>query len=60
MKKSIKQAAKKNTATNNKNKRGVAAKAGYKEEVYDDERQDSYQKSEAEKNKKKNTAGPED
>ena len=61
MKKSIKNAAKKNSPTNKKNTRPFTAKGnGYKEEVYNPEEQKNYQKSAAGKNKEENTAGPED
>ena len=61
MKKSIQQTAKKSNSTSKKNvKPFTTIKGGYKEEVYNHEQQKAYQKSEAAKNKKENTAGPED
>ena len=58
MKKSIKQSPK-STASIKKNKRSNSNKhKGYKEEVYDDEQQKDYDKSELAKNNKKNTSGP--
>ncbi len=61
MKKSIEKGAKKSTTTGKKNvKPFTAIKGGYKEEVYNHEQQKAYQKSDAAKNKKENTAGPED
>ena len=60
MKKAIKQAQKKNNAsTNKKNARPFTAKkSGYKEDVYNSEEQDSYQKSDIAETNKKNTSGP--
>ena len=61
MKKTIKQAAKKDTSANKTDTRPFTSKGkGYKEEIYNHEEQVNYQKSKAAKNKAKNTAGPED
>ncbi len=59
MKKSIKQSSKTPSASNKKNTRTNSTKQkGYKEEVYDDEEQKNYDKSELAKSGKKNTSGP--
>lgn len=61
MKKALKHTAKKRTTAIKKSTKASPAKqAGYKEEVYNSEKQKAYQKSDAAKNKTKNTAGPED
>ncbi len=61
MKKTIKQAAKKDTSANKKDTRPFTAKnKGYKEAVYNHEEQVNYQKSKSAKNQTENTAGPED
>jgi hypothetical protein len=60
MKKSIKETEKtKVSSTNKKNTRPFTTKkAGYKEDVYNNEEQRTYQKSDAAKKDKKNTAAP--
>ena len=60
MKKSIKQTGKtQSSSTNKKNTRPFTAKkSGYKEDVFNQEEQASYSKSELAKDNKKNTAGP--
>ena len=60
MKKSKKQTEKtKASSSNKKNTRPFTANdAGYKEDVYNNEEQSSYQKSDLSKKNKKNTAGP--
>lgn len=60
MKKEIKQARKNNnSSTNKKNTRPFTAKkSGHKENVYNSEEQNSYQKSDIAKDNKKNTSGP--
>ena len=59
MKKSIKQTPKTQPASNKNNKRSDSNKQkGYKEEVYDDEQQKDFDKSELAKRRKKNTSGP--
>lgn len=61
MKKTIKQAAKKDTPANKKNTRPFTAKGkGYKEEIYNHEEQVNYEKSKAAKDDTENTAGPKD
>lgn len=61
MKKALKQTEKKATIATRKNIKASRTKqAGYKEEVYNHEKQKAYQKSDAARNKTKNTAGPED
>lgn len=58
MKKLIKQ-TEKASSSNKKNTRPFTAKkAGYKEDVYNNEEQRNYQKGDLAKNNKKNTAGP--
>ena len=58
MKKSIQKKTKLST-TNKKNTRPFTAKQkGYKEDVYNNEEQKSYEKSDISKDNKKNTAGP--
>jgi hypothetical protein len=58
MKKSIQKKTKTST-TNKKNTRSFTAKQkGYKEDVYNNEEQKIYEKSDIAKNTKKNTAGP--
>lgn len=59
MKKSIKQTEKSTSSTTNKNARPFTAKkSGYKEEVFNNEEQDAYNKSDIAKDNKKNTSGP--
>ncbi|MEP6683938.1 MAG: hypothetical protein ABJA35_11790 [Parafilimonas sp.] len=60
MKKAIRQTKKSTTSsTTKKNSRPFTAKKdGYKEEVYNNEQQASYNKSDIAKNNKKNTSGP--
>jgi len=60
MKKSIKQTKKAQTSsTNNKNTRSFTTKtSGYKEDVFNNEEQNTYEKSDIAKTNKKNTAGP--
>ena len=60
MKKSIKQTPKESSSTTNKKntRPHTAKKSGYKEEVYNNEEQKAYEKSEISKTNKKNTAGP--
>ena len=59
MKKAIKETQRtKVSSTNKKDARPfTAAKSGYKEEVYNNEEQNTYEKSDI-KNNKKNTSGP--
>lgn len=59
MKKSIKEASKITSSSNKKNTRPFTAKQkGYKEEVYNNEEQKDYDKSELANKNKKNTSGP--
>ncbi len=60
MKKSIKETKKTKASSTNKNNSRpfTAKKAGYKEDVYNKEEQHAYQKSDAAKTDKKNTAAP--
>lgn len=59
MKKSIKQTSKAKSSSDKKNTRPVGVKQkGYKEEVYDKEAQQDYEKSELADKSKKNTSGP--
>ena len=60
MKKSIQKKSKTQTSTTNKkNTRPFTAKQkGYKEDVYNNEQQKNYEKSDIAKNSKRNTAGP--
>jgi hypothetical protein len=60
MKKSIEKKSKASTpTTNKKNTRSFTAKQkGYKEDVYNNEEQKTYEKSDIAKNTKRNTAGP--
>ena len=61
MKKAVKHAAKKSTTAGMKNVKASRTKhAGYKEEVYNHEKQKAYQKSDAAKDNTENTAGPKD
>lgn len=59
MKKSIQKKSKTTSTTNKKNTRPFIAKQkGYKEDVYNNEEQKTYEKSDIAKNTKRNTAGP--
>ena len=58
MKKAVMHTAKKSSTAGKK--ASHTKQAGYKEEVYNSEKQKAYQKSDAAKNKTENTAGPED
>ena len=61
MKRSIKQTQKTSDTSTKKNTRPhTAKKAGYKEDVYNNEEQSSYNKSKMAKDDKKNTAAPKD
>jgi len=58
MKKVIKQKEKGDSSANKKNTRPFTAKkSGYKEEIYNNEQQSAYEKSDM-KHNKKNTSGP--
>ncbi|HVX25183.1 MAG TPA: hypothetical protein VHB70_02485 [Parafilimonas sp.] len=58
MKKSIQQKSKSSASADKKNTRPFTTKQkGYKEDIYNNEEQKNYEKSELSKNKK-NTAGP--
>jgi hypothetical protein len=59
MKKSIERKPKtKTSSANKKNTRSFTTKQGYKEDVYNSEEQNTYEKSDIAKTDKKNTAGP--
>ena len=58
MKKSIKETPKAPTSNKKNPRTSVVKQRGYKEEVYDDEEQKNYDKSELSKKSKKNTSGP--
>jgi hypothetical protein len=59
MKKAVKQTPKSKNIQTEKNTRPFTAKQkGYKEDVYNNEEQKSYEKSDISKHNKKNTAGP--
>ena len=59
MKKAIKQTPKsKNTKTDKNTRPFTAKQKGYKEDVYNNEEQKTYEKSDIAKNTKRNTAGP--
>lgn len=61
MKKTIKKASNKSISAHKKNVTpSNIIKDGYRENVYNHEQQKAYQKSDAAKNNKENTAGPED
>jgi hypothetical protein len=59
MKKAIEQTKKSTSSASKKNSRPFTAKkSGYKEDVFNNEEQAAYNKSDIAKNNKKNTSGP--
>ncbi|HEY2727127.1 MAG TPA: hypothetical protein VGI61_08145 [Parafilimonas sp.] len=58
MKKAIKQTRKTKTSSTKNTRPFTAKKNGYKEDVFNSEEQNSYQKSNIAKDNKKNTSGP--